>query len=221
MSPSNKNSSFPRQAILASLSASAAALVAGNAPASIITIPVNLTVGAGGISNHIFTQLPGAPFGIKSITSSSVSRLIDFVVPAHTIEFRFQSGAIVRTVAGKTYGQAGTGPAPNGKDFLASATTANQIRFSGQGNALALYTPFKFTANTGGTDYGFVTGTVNGTNFSSLSYTLDALTYDNTGVKIETGASPIVVPEPASLALLAMAIGAAAMRRRRAIKVVT
>lgn len=207
---------FPREALLASLSASAAALAAvPNSEAGIVEIPVNTTVGygAGDVSLEN-VQLPGISSLVFDTSNNFNTKFVALVPVNATARASGAGSFLARAGAGKTFDQVGT---------FNLASTARIAGVSRNGNAEGggsgtFYSAFRFedSATGGQYWYGYISETVSG-DYSDLAVTINAVYYDNTGAKILTGAT--AVPEPSSLVLgafAAMGLGAVGLRKWKA-----
>lgn len=225
--------------MLASLSASAAAVAAtSDAQAQIITTSVNVTVGFGGgdLSSYTFSGLPGASFTFNR-------NLNQVIFPSYVLttgrNVRAGLGSrgtlrnsniygvipyLNRVAAGLTFSQIGVGSV-NNAPLIGNAQSPT--RFKGD-NDTQIYTAFRFKDSNRGDafSYGYMTGTFSSTDQGSMGYHIDSITYEASGVKIETGQTTLAaaVPEPSQLALGAMAAlagGAFAVRRWKADRAAT
>jgi hypothetical protein len=202
-----------------------AAASADEARADIITMPLDVTVSSNGPTTSYtidigatpivgFTTNPnginGAELDVAAQPSTQIVDDVDFLpFPIGPIDFGPAALSVGTTIGpSSTFGFAG-------KTLLANYGTGGSPTgpFADLQNG---YLGLSFTdpGNPAQTDYGYVSLSVSGDTSPSVTAVLNAFVYDNTGAPIT------VVPEPASLALLATgAAGVAAhlaSRRRRA-----
>ena len=189
---------------------------AASAEAGLNVIDVNQTfnAAAGGIAVAYFGLATGQSFGVAhQRTSSGVYGIAKFGIFGGGVFNGFSAGGFPyvaklgfgANIAGGPFAAANVGTLAFGPGFANSQWTT-----PGQG-----YVGFKFT-DTAGTEYGWASLTMAGV--PGNVFTLNSYAYTTAG-EIITAGQTSAVPEPGSLALLAMGgAGLLAWRQRRAAK---
>lgn len=198
---------------------SAAAMAAGATQISngaVVVTNVNLDIGfaAGNSALEIFAVSGGAGVGIATTTFFGFSRSL-FIAGTTAANFK------VKTTPIGGYGFAN--PLPAGIKFAdaggGSASGAFIQFVSSSGNAVGpgLFSDkyYAFTYQDGGLDrYGWIKGSLTSIDYDTLSYHVDSIAYEDTGIMIATGQTAI--PEPSATAGLligaAMVAGSRGMR---------
>ena len=67
----------------------------------------------------------------------------------------------------------------------------------------------------GGYDYGYISVNISGSAWDTGAVQVNSVVYDDTGAQIEAGDPATAAPEPSTLALAALALGAAAIAKRK------
>lgn len=208
--------------LLATLSLAAGAMAAatGADAAVVATTGLHVFIGNTGpsssSSNHylaVGTISHAISFRAFANSSSHSGATIVYAIKASV---RSSSDLIVPQAAGTKWSSAGgtldtPGSEPNVVQSFGSLRAAGA-------ESTKLYFDFRVAnASLSKTFYGWFAGSVTGSTFSNIGFTLASYAYDNTGAELGAGVtSSNPVPEPPSIGLLglaAMATGAAGTRR--------
>jgi hypothetical protein len=217
-----QNASTTRKTLLAQLTlAGGAALAGSTANAQVTVVPVNETVGFGpGETPFVVSSLPGVcQFAIFTT---------QFNPNVHTVAFS-TAGSALTVKAGSTYFNTPAGKkfsTISGPTFFKSTlvlSTVHGFTFTNLSGPLPTYLSFRFAPTPGGPfDYGWIELGGFGTPYGGAFVTIDEYAYDLSGAQLPNGQTFSSVPEPspalALAALSALALGAAGVRRLKALR---
>ena len=163
----------------------------------------------------------GAPFTLTYIVAGTTA------VPGSTVGVAISGQAYAYSLALNTTVGSASPFYQKAGSFTHLVTNYNGVNYGAAGSLRGLagtpeYVGFKFVTTAGVTDYGYIQVETDLYNSAADPGGLKflKLAYDNTGAAIAVGAAATAVPEPGTLAALAMGAvgfaGIAAKRRRKA-----